>query len=103
MADDSGADRPEALGVKVGSTRTVVARETDGTLDVENALTCLATCEDALTGGRACIPGIVDQFADRLTEELERGVDATTSDDPEIGAAIGAERIADRLVDLEQY
>lgn len=56
-----------------------------------------------LTGGMACIPGIVDQFADRLTEELERGVEATTSDAPEVGAALGAHRIADRLVELDQY
>lgn len=56
-----------------------------------------------LTGGMACIPGIVDEFADRLSEELERGVTATTSDEPHIGAAVGAQRIADRLVDLEQY
>mgnify|MGYP000642795913 CR=1 FL=1 len=56
-----------------------------------------------LTGGMACIPGIVDEFADRLSEELERDVTATTSDEPDIGAAVGAQRIADRLVDLEQY
>ncbi|MFC3478249.1 rod shape-determining protein [Halobacterium litoreum] len=56
-----------------------------------------------LTGGMACIPGIVDEFEARLSDELGREVEATTADDPATAAARGAHRIADRLVELDEY
>ncbi|MGB9964009.1 rod shape-determining protein [Halobacterium hubeiense] len=56
-----------------------------------------------LTGGMACIPGVVDEFEGRLSDELERDVEATTADDPATAAARGAHRIADRLVELNEY
>ncbi|MDH5020245.1 acetate and sugar kinases/Hsc70/actin family protein [Halobacterium rubrum] len=56
-----------------------------------------------LTGGMACIPGIVGEFEDRLSEEVGREVEATTADRPETAAARGAHRIAERLVDLGEY
>ncbi|MFB6072176.1 MAG: hypothetical protein ABEJ88_04320 [Halobacterium sp.] len=56
-----------------------------------------------LTGGMACIPGIVAEFEDRLSEELDRDVDATAPKRPETAAARGAHRIAERLVDLGEY
>jgi hypothetical protein len=56
-----------------------------------------------LTGGMACIPGIVGEFEDRLSEEVGREVEATTADHPETAAARGAHRIAERLVDLGEY
>ncbi|MFB6087728.1 MAG: hypothetical protein ABEJ85_04340, partial [Haloarculaceae archaeon] len=52
-----------------------------------------------LTGGMACIPGIVDEFEERLSEELQRDVDAIAADSPDTAATVGAQRIADRLVD----
>jgi actin-like ATPase involved in cell morphogenesis len=50
-----------------------------------------------LTGGMACIPGIVEQFEERLSEELNRDVEAIAPDRPDLAATIGAQRIADRL------
>ncbi|WP_254271775.1 rod shape-determining protein [Haloarcula marina] len=51
-----------------------------------------------LTGGMACIPGIVEEFEDRLSEELNREIEATAADKPDIAPTIGAQRIAARLV-----
>jgi hypothetical protein len=56
-----------------------------------------------LTGGMACIPGIVDEFEERLSAELQRAVEATAPERPELSAAVGAQRIARRLVDADAY
>ena len=56
-----------------------------------------------LTGGMACIPGIVDEFEERLSEELQKDVEAVAPDDPDLAASLGAHRIAGRLVDLEAW
>jgi actin-like ATPase involved in cell morphogenesis len=56
-----------------------------------------------LTGGMACIPGIVDEFEARLSEELDREVEATAPDEPALSAAVGAQRVARRLVDADAY
>jgi len=50
-----------------------------------------------LTGGMACIPGIVEEFESRLGEALQRDVDAVTSDRPDLAATLGAQRIASKL------
>jgi hypothetical protein len=47
----------------------------------------------------ACIPGIVDEFEERLTAELDREVTCTTTDEPDLAAARGARRIAERLAE----
>jgi hypothetical protein len=47
----------------------------------------------------ACLPGIVSEFEDRLGEELNREVEATAPDRPDLAAAQGAQRIATRLVE----
>ena len=52
-----------------------------------------------LTGGMACIPGVVAEFEKRLSEELDREIEATAADQPADAATIGAQRIADRLVE----
>ncbi|PSP97566.1 hypothetical protein BRC89_11110 [Halobacteriales archaeon QS_4_70_19] len=52
-----------------------------------------------LTGGMTCIPGLVEEFEERLSEELQRDVTVAAPDDPVTAAARGAQRIADRLVD----
>jgi len=52
-----------------------------------------------LTGGMACVPGIVDEFADRVSEELNRDVEATTSETPDLAATLGAQRIASHLIE----
>ncbi|WP_324756925.1 hypothetical protein [Haloarcula montana] len=52
-----------------------------------------------LTGGMACIPGIVEEFEERLSEELDREIEATAADEPADAATIGAQRIATRLVE----
>jgi hypothetical protein len=54
-----------------------------------------------LNGGMACIPGIVEEFERRLSEELQRDVDVIAPDRPDLAATIGAQRIADRLVENE--
>ena len=50
-----------------------------------------------LTGGMACIPGIVDVFEERLSAELDRDVDCIAADRPDLAPAEGARRIAERL------
>ncbi|KAB1196569.1 MULTISPECIES: hypothetical protein [Haloferax] len=50
-----------------------------------------------VTGGMACIPGLVDELAARLGDELDRDVTAVTSNRPAVAAAEGAYRIATRL------
>jgi actin-like ATPase involved in cell morphogenesis len=52
-----------------------------------------------LTGGMACIPGIVEQFEERVSDELDREVEAVAAERPDISPALGAQRIAGRLVD----
>lgn len=56
-----------------------------------------------LTGGMACIPGIVEEFESRLSEALQRDVSAVAPDDPATAGATGAERIAERFVELRSY
>jgi len=50
-----------------------------------------------LTGGMACIPGIVDVFEERLSDELDREVECIAADRPDLAPAEGARRIAERL------
>ncbi len=50
-----------------------------------------------LTGGMACIPGIVEEFEDRASEALQRDIEAVTSDRPDLAATLGAQRIAATL------
>ncbi len=52
----------------------------------------------AVTGGMACIPGLVEEFEKRLSAELDRDVEVVSPDDPATAAAEGAARIAERLV-----
>lgn len=52
-----------------------------------------------LTGGMACVPGLVDEFEARLSEELDRDIEATAPEQPSLAAAAGAQRIAERLVE----
>ena len=52
----------------------------------------------AVTGGMACIPGLVEAFEKRLSAELDRDVEVVAPDDPATAAAEGAARIAERLV-----
>lgn len=56
-----------------------------------------------LTGGMACIPGIVEEFEERLADELQRDVEVIAPDRPDLAAASGAERIASRLVETDAY
>jgi hypothetical protein len=56
-----------------------------------------------LTGGMACIPGIVEEFQERLSDELQREVEAVAPDRPDRAAAEGAHRIAFRLVERGAY
>jgi hypothetical protein len=53
----------------------------------------------AVTGGMACIPGIVEVFEERLSEELNREVEAKAPERPDLAAAQGAQRIASRLAE----
>lgn len=53
----------------------------------------------ALTGGMVCIPGIAEEFEARLSEELQRDVEVVTADRPDLAAAEGAYRIAERLTE----
>jgi ribosomal protein S3 len=46
----------------------------------------------------ACIPGIVEEFEARVSEELGREIEAVAAERPDLSATIGAQRIAARLV-----
>ncbi len=50
-----------------------------------------------LTGGMACLPGIVGEVEARLSEELQRDVDVIRSERPDLAAAEGAHEIAGHL------
>lgn len=52
-----------------------------------------------LTGGMACLPGITEEIERRLTEELQRDVEVTRADRPDLAAAEGAHEIAGHLAD----
>jgi hypothetical protein len=57
-ATAAGGGGPAAVGVKLGSTRTVVATPgPDGGVETVDALTCLATYEDVLTGEEKVLYG----------------------------------------------
>ena len=52
-----------------------------------------------LTGGMACIPGLVEEFEERLSQELGRDIDAVSPNRPDLSATIGAQRIAAQLAE----
>jgi len=56
-----------------------------------------------LTGGMTAIPGLVEEFEGRLSEELSREVTVVAPDDPITAAATGAQRIAEQLVERDAY
>ncbi len=67
---------PEALGVKMGSTRTVVAQKRGGNVVSIQDLTCLASYEDAITGEEHVIFGdeAATQYPDRVQYMLRNGL-----------------------------
>ncbi|WP_148413380.1 hypothetical protein [Haloferax sp. KTX1] len=54
-----------------------------------------------VSGGMACIPGLVEELESRLAAELDRPVDVVAPDDPATAAAEGAHRLAVRLRDRD--
>ena len=56
-----------------------------------------------LTGGMTAVPGLADEFEERLSEELQREVSVVAPDDPVVAAATGARRIAEQLVKRDAY
>ncbi|MCQ4332698.1 rod shape-determining protein [Natronomonas sp. F2-12] len=50
-----------------------------------------------LTGGMACLPGIVEEVEERLSAELQRDIEVVRADRPDLAAAEGAHVIADHL------
>jgi hypothetical protein len=50
-----------------------------------------------LTGGMACIPGLVEEFEKRVRDRTGEEISATRPDRPDLAATIGAYRIAARL------
>jgi hypothetical protein len=52
-----------------------------------------------VTGGMACVPGLVETLETRLTDELGREVGTVAPSRPDLAAARGAHRIARRLVE----
>lgn len=49
-SEDAADGRPAPVGIKLGSTRTIVAESQDEGVQTHEALTCLATYNDVLTG-----------------------------------------------------
>lgn len=56
-----------------------------------------------LTGGMACIPGLVDRAEKHLSDDLQHVVDVTALSDPGTAATRGAQRIAACVVETEAY
>ncbi|MFC6720443.1 hypothetical protein [Halovenus amylolytica] len=54
-----------------------------------------------LTGGMACIPGVVEEFEQRASEELGREINAVAPDRADLSATIGAQRIAAQLSETQ--
>jgi len=52
-----------------------------------------------LTGGMACLPGIVDVFEERLSEETQRDVEVVRAARPDLAAAEGAYETAAHLAE----
>ncbi|ELZ98113.1 hypothetical protein C440_02658 [Haloferax mucosum ATCC BAA-1512] len=50
-----------------------------------------------LTGGMTCIPGLLDEFEARMSDELDRDIDAVAAERPDLAPAEGAYRIASKL------
>jgi len=67
---------PTPVGVKLGSTRTVLARENGTGVSTTASLTCLATYEDALTGEERVIYGeeAAVEYPDRVRYMLRSGL-----------------------------
>jgi hypothetical protein len=67
---------PTPVGVKLGSTRTVLARENGAGVSTTASLTCLATYEDALTGEERVIYGeeAAVEYPDRVRYMLRSGL-----------------------------
>jgi hypothetical protein len=63
------SDEPLPVGVKLGSTRTVVVYPQGSVLKTHTALTCLATYEDVLTGTEQVIYG--EEAAREYPERVE--------------------------------
>ncbi|MEF8790129.1 MAG: hypothetical protein V5A61_08385 [Haloarculaceae archaeon] len=70
------SEGPTPVGVKLGSTRTVLARETESGVSTTASLTCLATYEDALTGDERIIYGeeAAVEYPDRVRYMLRSGL-----------------------------
>jgi hypothetical protein len=69
-ADEADSDTPpDPVGVKLGSTCTVVVHPQGSVLKTHEALTCLATYEDVLTGTEQVIYG--EQAAREYPERVE--------------------------------
>lgn len=62
-------DEPSPIGIKIGSTRTVIAHRRGGALTTHATLTCLATYEDVLSGTRHVIYG--EEAAYEYPERVE--------------------------------
>lgn len=56
-----------------------------------------------LTGGMACVPGLVDEFETRLAQALQRDVSVASPDEPATAAARGAQLIAKSFVENQSY
>ncbi|PSQ15259.1 hypothetical protein BRD00_14875 [Halobacteriales archaeon QS_8_69_26] len=74
---DFADDDPQPVGVKLGSTRTVVvAPDGKGGTNIHRTLTCLATYEDALTGEERVLYGdqAATEYPDRVQYMLRSGL-----------------------------
>ncbi|WP_254824743.1 hypothetical protein [Haloglomus halophilum] len=66
----AGSGDPSPVGVKLGSTRTVLVHpDTDGEMATTTTLTCLATYEDAITGEERLLYG--EEAATEYPDEVE--------------------------------
>lgn len=94
--DINGTDGPEAVGVKLGSTRTVLdIPDGRGGRERHSTLTCLATYEDAITGDEKVLFGheAAIEYPDTVRFMLRSGL---PEDDESVA---DAERFFEAVVD----
>ncbi len=89
-----GTSGPVPIGIKIGSTRTVVARPQDEGIETHATLTCLATYEDVLSGTSRVIYG--EEAAYEYPERVEFMLRTGLPEDDERAAATGT--FFDRIV-----
>jgi hypothetical protein len=110
VESDSGSDElttvgsgdPTPIGVKLGSTRTVIAKANGSAVETTIELTCLATYENAITGEEQFLYGktAATEYPDTVQYMLRSGL-PEDEDNAELAATYLREMVAEQ--DISAY